>query len=55
LHDHLEDTLQVMDFELDADDIRHIDEVASKGRDLQPFLGMCGDESRPCVPIARRR
>ena len=46
LSDHLEDTLQVFDLQLDAEDRARIDAVLADSADLYRTIGDCGDEYR---------
>lgn len=44
--EHLEDNARVFGFNLDAEDIRKIDAISQKSKDLYKLIGDCGDEYR---------
>jgi aryl-alcohol dehydrogenase-like predicted oxidoreductase len=46
ISEHLEDNAQVFSFNLDAEDLKQIDAVSQKSRDLYQLIGDCGDEYR---------
>ncbi len=46
ISEHLEDNAKVFDLQLDDSDLKQIDEVSKKSRDLFKLIGDCGDEYR---------
>ena len=46
ISEHLEDNAKVFDLQLDDSDLKQIDEVSNKSRDLFKLIGDCGDEYR---------
>lgn len=46
LSEHIQDTNAVFSLVLDDDDVKSIDEVSRKGKDLLRVIGDCGDEYR---------
>ncbi|KAK9122744.1 hypothetical protein Sjap_012346 [Stephania japonica] len=46
LSEHIQDANAVFSLVLDEDDVNRIQEVSRKGKDLQTFIGDCGDEYR---------
>ncbi len=46
ISEHLADNAKVFDLQLDDSDLKQIDEVSNKSRDLFKLIGDCGDEYR---------
>lgn len=46
ISEHLEENAKVFDLHLDDSDLKQIDEVSNKSRDLFKLIGDCGDEYR---------
>ncbi len=46
ISEHLEDNAKVFDLQLDDEDLKQIDGVSKKSRDLFKLIGDCGDEYR---------
>jgi aryl-alcohol dehydrogenase-like predicted oxidoreductase len=46
ISEHLADNAKVFNFNLDAEDLKKIDAVSQKSRDLYELIGDCGDEYR---------
>lgn len=51
LSEHIQDTNAVFSLVLDDDDVKSIDEVSRKGKDLLRVIGDCGDEYRRWIQV----
>lgn len=46
LSEHIKDTSAIFSLTLDEEDVKSIQDVISKGKDLMRVIGDCGDEYR---------
>lgn len=46
LSEHIKDTTAIFSLTLDEEDVKSIQEVIGKGKDLMRVIGDCGDEYR---------